>query len=450
MEWSTDDISKWLTENNMAKFVEKFTDEEIDGCVLFGLSAENIEQLLPIETDGVIKKSTIGAKIIFESKLRELKNVHQPAASEVINLNLNDTESEEFFRQFGLSDTNSTSTTASRSIAFAFTYNAWFAARFVSPRRKFPLQYLLPTFDHQFELAAQQPTPVDFGPRCSKKQQLVKTIRDDVVNKYGTDYYPTPAEFDRMVVAVKIKYLQLCHIFGDDMVSAEENNQPLESAMKLEEQAQDMAFMIHNSSYDLLHIKSKMDLTYSHRQHLLSQVKPFEDTVESYPALRIPSICIREIDTHCGPYGGSIIDGLKSHCKKLAACLAEKSQKENIDEYWTEEPFIVLDFIMKRFKESKKLMLNYEPLDAFPMLQMQTTNGVKRYSLVIEYKTLFTSDNHLESLASLIGSFEIFNIQYPVKLQSTLEVLNGLAFDKRTFPTGLACKRFFKEFQLQH
>jgi hypothetical protein len=50
------------------------------------------------------------------------------------------------------------------------------------------------------------------------KQQLVKTIRDDVVNTYGIDFYPTAYEFDRMAVSVRNKFPALTKIFGEDMV----------------------------------------------------------------------------------------------------------------------------------------------------------------------------------------------------------------------------------------
>jgi hypothetical protein len=81
-------------------------------------------------------------------------------------------------------------------------------------RKTFPLNYVLP----RFEEAAEDPSPSDFGARCGKKQQLVKTIRDDVVNTYGIDFYPTSYEFDRMIVSVKNKYPALVKMFGEDMV----------------------------------------------------------------------------------------------------------------------------------------------------------------------------------------------------------------------------------------
>ncbi len=85
-------------------------------------------------------------------------------------------------------------------------------------RKIFPLNYVLPRFDKAFEEAAEDPSPSDFGARCGKKQQLVKTILDDVVNTYGIDFYPTSYEFDRMIVSVKNKYPALGKMFGEDMV----------------------------------------------------------------------------------------------------------------------------------------------------------------------------------------------------------------------------------------
>ena len=90
-------------------------------------------------------------------------------------------------------------------------------------KKKFPLNYVLPKFDRSFEEAAQDPLSSDFGSRCRKKQQLVKTIRDDVVNTYGVDFYPTAFEFDRMIVSVKNKYPLLSQVFGEDMVCKRES-----------------------------------------------------------------------------------------------------------------------------------------------------------------------------------------------------------------------------------
>ena len=88
--------------------------------------------------------------------------------------------------------------------------------------KKFPLLYVLPNFDKSFDEAAQDPSISQFGSRCRKKQQLVKTIRDDVINTYGVDFYPTTSEFDRMVVSVRNRYPSLVKVFGEDMVCIRE------------------------------------------------------------------------------------------------------------------------------------------------------------------------------------------------------------------------------------
>ncbi len=55
---------------------------------------------------------------------------------------------------------------------------------------------MLPQFDQTFELAAEDPSSKDFRPGCRKKQQLVKTIHDDVINTYDIDFDPIAFEFD--------------------------------------------------------------------------------------------------------------------------------------------------------------------------------------------------------------------------------------------------------------
>ncbi len=79
------------------------------------------------------------------------------------------------------------------------------------------------------------------------------------------------------------------------------------------------------------------------------------------------------------------------------------------------------------------------------MIQIQTIKNIKNYSIVIEYNTLITTNSQAEAMAALIGSYEIFNIEYPAKVRATLEVLNGLSFKKRSFSLSLAAKRFLNE-----
>jgi hypothetical protein len=61
--------------------------------------------------------------------------------------------------------------------------------------KKFPLSYVLPKFDKSFEEAVERPSTADIGARCQKKQQLIKTIRGDIFNTYGIDFYPKSSEF---------------------------------------------------------------------------------------------------------------------------------------------------------------------------------------------------------------------------------------------------------------
>jgi len=50
------------------------------------------------------------------------------------------------------------------------------------------------------------------------------------------------------------------------------------------------------------------------------------------------------------------------------------------------------------------------------MIQIQTFNNTKTYSIVIEYNTLITTNSQVEAIAVLIGSYEIFNVEYPTKV----------------------------------
>ena len=54
------------------------------------------------------------------------------------------------------------------------------------------------------------------------------------------------------------------------------------------------------------------------------------------------------------------------------------------------------------------------------MTQIQTGHDTKNYIIIIEYHPL-------------IGSYELFNIEYPAKARVTLEVLNGYHFEKDPF-----------------
>ncbi|CAF4664194.1 unnamed protein product, partial [Rotaria sp. Silwood2] len=63
-------------------------------------------------------------------------------------------------------------------------------------------------------------------------------------------------------------------------------------------------------------------------------------------------------------------------------------------------------------------------IDAYPMIQIQTVQNIKNYSIVIECNSIITTNSQAEAIAVLIGSYEIFNVEYPPKIRETLEVLN--------------------------
>ncbi|CAF5086005.1 unnamed protein product, partial [Rotaria sp. Silwood1] len=91
-----------------------------------------------------------------------------------------------------------------------------------------------------------------------------------------------------------------------------------------------------------------------------------------------------------------------------------------------------------------------EAIDAYPTIQIQTVQNIKNYSIVIENNSIITTNSQAEAIAVLIGSYEIFNIEYPPKIQATLEVLDDLSFKKRSFSLSLAAKRFLNEYNLNN
>ncbi|CAF3744706.1 unnamed protein product [Rotaria socialis] len=214
----------------------------------------------------------------------------------------------------------------------------------------------------------------------------------------------------------------------------EEKQQPEELLMQLYQQAESMSVLINTTNYDYCQVKSKMNITYAHRQNLVREMKPTKEIIELYPALSITDLLIREINLHFDPFDGDIVQTLKLSCTKL---------------FKKEQPLFVLKhLIMKRYKHSKKLLLSHEVIDAYPIIQIQTAKNIKNYSIVIEYNTIITTNSQAEAISILIGSYEIFNIEYPTKVRATLEVLNGLSFKKRSFSLSLAAKRFLNEHKL--
>ncbi|CAF0939739.1 unnamed protein product [Adineta steineri] len=71
---------------------------------------------------------------------------------------------------------------------------------------------------------------------------------------------------------------------------------------------------------------------------------------------------------------------------------------------------------------------NLEVIDVHPKIQVQSIDKIKDYAVIIEYNRLISTNSQVETVAALIGSYEIFNIEYPLKVRATLEVLNGLSF----------------------
>ncbi|CAF2524215.1 unnamed protein product [Rotaria sp. Silwood2] len=158
-------------------------------------------------------------------------------------------------------------------------------------------------------------------------------------------------------------------------------------------------------------------------------MNPIKDIVELFPGLSITNLLIREINLRCDPLDGDIVKTLTSVCAKLIKYV-DHPRKEDIVE--GEQPFFILEhLVMKRYKHSKKLLLNHEVIEAYPMIQVQSMDNIKDYSVVIEYNRLITTNLQVEAMTALIGSYEIFNIEYPLKVRATLEVLNDLSFKKK-------------------
>ena len=82
------------------------------------------------------------------------------------------------------------------------------------------------------------------------------------------------------------------------------------------------------------------------------------------------------------------------------------------------------------------------------MIQIQTVYDIKNYTIIIKNHQLITTNFQIEAVAAFIGSYELFNIEYPAKVRTMLEVLIGLSFRKKTFSFLLAVKRFFNEDKL--
>ncbi|CAF4697551.1 unnamed protein product [Rotaria socialis] len=111
----------------------------------------------------------------------------------------------------------------------------------------------------------------------------------------------------------------------------EEKQQPEELLMQLYQQAGSMRVLINTTNYDYGQVKSKMDITYAHRQNLVREMKPIKEIIELYPALSITDLLIREINLHFDPFDGDIVQTLKLSCTKLFKSMNHQ-EKENITE----------------------------------------------------------------------------------------------------------------------
>ncbi|CAF3311201.1 unnamed protein product [Rotaria socialis] len=237
MDWTNEDVSMWLVENGFDRFVNTQVDqnglvyglfideEEIDGLSLLHLSSSSIEDLLSIKIENnIVKRPTIGVKITFEKKLEKLKE--NVCLIDNTAVSLDEKQSDLFLQQLQSNESNhllflndfnidneqlqlqvssSISSTSDQSPGQLSTNinslqltgaspnqmideqpsnNSLINSTLSQSRKQFPLNYILPIFDKAFEQAAEDPSSSEFGARCKRKQQLVKTIRDDIVNTY--------------------------------------------------------------------------------------------------------------------------------------------------------------------------------------------------------------------------------------------------------------------------
>ncbi|CAF3914752.1 unnamed protein product [Rotaria sp. Silwood1] len=183
MDWTIKDVFTWLIENGFNKFVDKFIEEEIDGLSLLYLSSSSIEELLSVKTeDNIVKKPTIGIKTIFEKKIGRIERYRvislDEKQSDLIIQQLQSNLSNQSLSQSSSSINSLQITDAipNETIHDQASNNSLTNPKSSQSRKSFPLNYILPKFDKAFEEAANDPLPSDFGRRCRKKQQLIKTI----------------------------------------------------------------------------------------------------------------------------------------------------------------------------------------------------------------------------------------------------------------------------------
>ncbi|CAF4376815.1 unnamed protein product [Rotaria socialis] len=230
------------------------------------------------------------------------------------------------------------------------------------------------------------------------------------------NFYPISYEFDRMIFSVKNKYSTLSKIFGEDMsllTSAlkqqfsrdrqeyllEVKEQPEELLKQLYQQAESMrGVSINTTNYDYGQVKSKINIIYAHRQHLVRDMRPIKEIIELYPALSIADLV------------------------SIKKCIFYDQRITTIHIGTPDHEMLSL-------------------IDAYPIIQIQIAKHILNYSIVIEYNTIITTNSQSETISILNGSYEIFNIEYPAKLRATLKVLNDLS---------LVAKRFLNEYKLNN
>ncbi|CAF1236498.1 unnamed protein product, partial [Didymodactylos carnosus] len=165
-----------------------------------------------------------------------------------------------------------------------------------------------------------------------------------------------------------------------------EEEQQMDDLLMFDEHINGMVEMLRTTNYDMSTVKQKFDFTYSHRRQMIMNNTLVKEILEYYPALTITSIFLREVNLRCDPYFSSVSEAVKKNFHKLSLTLSEQLTKtigkENIDS--DDLPFAVLEYIMKRFKQSKRLLINDTPVAVYPMIQTRM-NDDDRLILDLSY-----------------------------------------------------------------
>ncbi|CAF1329724.1 unnamed protein product, partial [Didymodactylos carnosus] len=101
--------------------------------------------------------------------------------------------------------------------------------------------------------------------------------------------------------------------------------------MQLSQQVESMRVLMNTTNYAFGQIKSKMDITYPHRQRIVRDMRPIKEIVKLSPALSVTNLFVREMNRHSAPYDGDIIQALKSNCSRMVGDL-DQPEKKYIDE----------------------------------------------------------------------------------------------------------------------